>query len=125
MKKIALVLLTWVLSACSAPPVVYNSPQPSPKNMAIRSEVDTNRKKLDELRKQLNVEKRDAENAALKKEIDALEARVEELEKTLADKEAKVATEPANPTYAPTTGIGPRGGCYRISKNGKKYYVKC
>jgi len=34
-------------------------------------------------------------------------------------------TSSGTATSSGATYVGPRGGCYRISKNGKKYYVPC
>ena len=70
-----------------------------------------------------------ADVQVLREEIQALEASIDELEREIAELQAALAraaeTKTPAPTANPTVHVGPRGGCYRISKNGKKYYVKC
>ncbi len=115
---------------------------------------DTLRAKAATLRTQRGDTQKKMREAKLQREIDDLRQQVDRLEQQLRDTEqemarleaeleaqAKIKNAPSSSTTSNpasssgtssgtasssgTTYVGPRGGCYRISKNGKKYYVPC
>lgn len=97
--------------------------------------VEDDRAELTGKRVELETKKKRLSSSKLKEEIEALQAEISELEKRIAalelsiansEKEALRAKQATSlPTSNPTTNRGPRGGCYTITKSGKKNYGGC
>lgn len=85
---------------------------------------NSHKRELEGLRLRLSTEKQEHEIARLKTRIEELENRIEEMSEE-ARKAEEYRRAQQNRYEAGAIKRGPRGGCYRISRTGKKYYVKC
>lgn len=82
------------------------------------------RNDLAERKKALSQAKLRDEIDRLNKEIADLQSKIDELEARIAKAERESATQKATATPS-GTNVGPRGGCYTITKSGKKNYGAC
>lgn len=115
-----------LISGCAAP---Y---QPPPQAYMVslaedRSELSVKRSDLEAKRRRLATSKAEQEINALQAEITELEKRIAalELKITQTEKEAEKARQTSATTGVTATQRGPRGGCYTITKSGKKNYGGC
>ena len=78
-------------------------------------------------RQKLSVEKLQKEIDQLEKEIETLQSQIGDLQDKILKAEASVNKPSSGPTARAASGgnIGPRGGCYTITKSGKKNYGGC
>lgn len=118
---------TPAVAAPAATAATGSAAQASQRLVIERERLDRARERERDARRQA---KSDAEIAALRREVEELEKTVDSLAaevSRLQDKEREQQAGQKAPAAASagTSGIGPRGGCYRISKNGNKYYVRC
>lgn len=131
-KLVSCALVLFVLMGCvsehiqktevSQKPINYNSP--STQNIALRNDSNDDKLKLQKLRKELQSSTNATEIETLKIQIAELEKRISAFENQATQSPERPTSSSSNSSAAPIQ-IGPKGGCYRISKNGKKYYVKC
>lgn len=84
---------------------------------------------LEQLKKELAVKRQQLTVEKLQKQIDQLEKETQELQTQIADLQNKIlqSEATANKATAGPAGknVGPRGGCYTITKSGKKNYGGC
>lgn len=114
-----------LLVGCASP---YQPPPPS-----YMVNIPGERAELTAKRTDLDAKRRRLASSKVKEEIEALQAEIAELEKRIAALELKIANaekeaaarQVAMPASKPGTHRGPRGGCYTITKSGKKNYGGC
>jgi septal ring factor EnvC (AmiA/AmiB activator) len=114
------------LTGCAAPPPATYG-QSENQVFYMRDDLQKVRKEVEGRKKKLETAKLKEEIDLLNKEIADLQARMADMEKDIADAEKKQTQQVKSPSYvAPTgTNVGPRGGCYTITKSGKKNYKGC
>lgn len=115
-----------LIAGCAAP--YQQSPQAHMVRLVEdRSELITKRSDLEAKRRRLATTKAEQEINALQVEISELEKRIEALELKIAkaEKEAETARQIRAQTGTAGSHRGPRGGCYTITKSGKKNYGGC
>ena len=123
-----IVAMLLALTGCAAPPPMT---QAVPQNQTIyiqrddlskiRNEIEIREKKLQTAKLKDEIDQLNQEIANLHAQMTALEKRIEDAEKSQAQ---QINKSPSN--AAPSgANIGPRGGCYTITKSGKKNYGGC
>lgn len=127
-----LCVIAAVISGCAVVPSPANSdyaPTFSDNSALIakKAELVNLKTSIVERKKRLDSEKLQAEIDKLKREIEALQSQIDDLEDRISKAEAVAATKSPVSGYSAQTGskIGPRGGCYTITKSGKKNYGGC
>jgi len=91
-----------------------------------REELTAKRGELEIKKRRLSSSKLENEIAALRAEIAELEKRIEALELSIAHSEKEIEkAKQAGASGSSGTHRGPRGGCYTITKSGKKNYGGC
>lgn len=130
MKKLLLVCIASTILGCAAPEPSMMFGVPNTTESTDVLQVRAKKKSLESKRQELLIAKMQEEINRLKKEISELEKSISEIESRLsiAERRALLETEPSTSRTAPTSAtgrIGPRGGCYTITKSGKKNYAGC
>lgn len=114
------------LAGCVTPPPA--GPSYSAASGATQNTTDQ-RLALGQLKKELEIKRQQRTVEKLQKEIDQLEKEIETLQAQIADLQNKIlqAEASVNRATAGPSGksVGPRGGCYTITKSGKKNYGGC
>lgn len=124
-KRFAIVgcfLATIALGAGCARPIQSSSySQDLQERQSIDSQMRTTRAKRDGLSQK-------KQSAKLQAEIDDLQRQIDQLDVQLANMERRITEIDQKGVSATSSGgrnIGPRGGCYTITKSGKKNYSGC
>lgn len=98
-----------------------------PNIAAQKAELGKLRGELTKRRQRLELASMQDEIELLKKEMKELQAQVDELQDRISKAEAIAAKNLYTPaaTTPSAKNVGPRGGCYTITKSGKKNYGGC
>ena len=127
--RFLITIVLFALTGCAAPPPTYA--QPENQIFYMRDDLQKMRKKVEDRKMKLATAKLTDEIDQLNQDIADLNARMVELEKDIANAEKNQAQQvnksPAYlaPSRSSSCHCGPRGGCYTITKSGKKNYGGC
>lgn len=115
------VVLISLQAGCASPPQSWPPAYVAQERQVLDAQLGSARTKQNELTARRRIATRQAEIDELQRQLDELQQEIADLERRISNLEQKNATT----TGAQGRHIGPRGGCYTITKSGKKNYGGC